>query len=41
MVIDHWRFIYYLWGNNKCNIDMNNPFVTNGYVSARYFCDRE
>ena len=22
-------------------IDMNNPFVTNGYVSARYFCDRE
>ena len=20
---------------------MNNPFVTNGYVSAKYFCDRE
>ena len=21
--------------------DMNNPFVTNGYVSPKYFCDRE
>lgn len=20
---------------------MNNPFVTNGYVSSEYFCDRE
>ena len=20
---------------------MNNPFVTNGYVSPKYFCDRE
>ncbi len=20
---------------------MNNPFVTNGYVSPEYFCDRE
>ena len=20
---------------------MNNPFVTNGYAGAKYFCDRE
>ena len=26
---------------NFSKSDMNNPFVTNGYVSPKYFCDRE
>ena len=30
----------YLCCENQSKRDMNNPFVTNGYVGERYFCDR-
>lgn len=34
------RIVVYL-PENPISYRMNNPFVTNGYVSAEYFCDRE
>ena len=33
--------IFSLYLRVKLNNHMKNPFVTNGYVSPEYFCDRE